>query len=173
MAVLVERAKGALNNKGGRGQRNREEIGAGATWTWTFLFSRGFAARSRALWARVCGFAAQSCSRQNRHATLTTTLRKSSHCSQGTVEPLPMATSLQRPFFWRTVHTLTSVKNSLQGPLSSVPEVIVVERFNWIFFLVVMPCTLPCLFCTCLLENGSGTVFPGVAGICQEWDRSE
>ena len=31
MAVLVERAKDALNNKGGRGQRNREEIGAGAT----------------------------------------------------------------------------------------------------------------------------------------------
>ena len=24
---------GALSNKGGRGQRNREEIGAGATWT--------------------------------------------------------------------------------------------------------------------------------------------
>ena len=30
---------GALSNKGGGGQRNREEIGAGAT------FSRGFAAR--------------------------------------------------------------------------------------------------------------------------------
>ena len=35
----------ALNNKGGRRQRNREEC------------------------ARFCGFAAQSCSRQNRHAT--------------------------------------------------------------------------------------------------------
>ena len=34
---------GALSNKDGRGQRNREEIGAGATW-----ISRGFAARSRA-----------------------------------------------------------------------------------------------------------------------------
>ena len=33
----------ALSNKGGRRQRNREEIGAGAT------FSRSFAARSRAL----------------------------------------------------------------------------------------------------------------------------
>ena len=33
---------GALSNKGRRGHRNREEIGAGAT-------SRGFAARSRAL----------------------------------------------------------------------------------------------------------------------------
>ena len=46
----------------GRGQRNREEIGAEATW---FYFSRGFTARSR---ARFCGLAAQWCSRQNRHA---------------------------------------------------------------------------------------------------------
>ena len=28
---------GVLSNKGGRGQRNREEIGAGATWA-TFIF---------------------------------------------------------------------------------------------------------------------------------------
>ena len=28
---------GALSNKGGRGQRNREEIGAGATWNFLFL----------------------------------------------------------------------------------------------------------------------------------------
>ena len=46
---------GALSNKVGRGQRNREEIGAEATWkTYTgFYFSRGFAARSRALRARI------------------------------------------------------------------------------------------------------------------------
>ena len=35
---------GALSNKGGRGQRNREEIGSGATY-----FSRGFAARKARL----------------------------------------------------------------------------------------------------------------------------
>ena len=47
---------GELSNKGGRGQRNREEIGAGAT---CFYFSRGFAARSRALRARIFrGYAA-------------------------------------------------------------------------------------------------------------------
>ena len=34
---------GALSNKGGRGQRNREEIGAEAT----FYFSRGFAREFR------------------------------------------------------------------------------------------------------------------------------
>ena len=51
---------GALNNKGGRGQRNREEIGARATYS-----SRGFAGRCPCF----CSFAAQSCSRQNRHAT--------------------------------------------------------------------------------------------------------
>ena len=39
---------GALSNKGGREQRNREEIGAGAT------FSRSFAARSRALRGEFC-----------------------------------------------------------------------------------------------------------------------
>ena len=44
---------GAQGNKGGRGQRNREEIGAGAT-----IFGGG-------------GFAAQWCSWQNRHATQT------------------------------------------------------------------------------------------------------
>ena len=41
---------GALSNKVGRGQRNREEIGAEAT---CFYFSRGFDARSRALRARI------------------------------------------------------------------------------------------------------------------------
>ena len=47
---------GELSNKGGRGQRNREEIGAGATF---FYFSRGFAARSLALRARIFrGYAA-------------------------------------------------------------------------------------------------------------------
>ena len=39
---------GALSNKVGRGQRNREEIGADY-----YYFSRGFAARSRALRARI------------------------------------------------------------------------------------------------------------------------
>ena len=39
-----------LSNKGGRGQKNREEIGAGATG---FYFPRGFAARSRVLRARI------------------------------------------------------------------------------------------------------------------------
>ena len=39
-----------LSNKGGRGQKNREETGAGATEKY---FSRGFAARSRALRARI------------------------------------------------------------------------------------------------------------------------
>ena len=34
-----------LSNKSGRGQRNREEIGAGATEK-EFYFSRGFAARA-------------------------------------------------------------------------------------------------------------------------------
>ena len=37
-----------------------------------FFFSRGFVARSCALYARFCGFAAQSCSRQNCHATQVT-----------------------------------------------------------------------------------------------------
>ena len=45
---------GALSNIGRRGQRNREEIGAGASP----LFRAPF-----------CGFAAQQCSRQSRHAT--------------------------------------------------------------------------------------------------------
>ena len=33
-------------------------------------------------------------------------------------------------FFLRTVHTLTLVSTSLQGSLSSVPNVAIVERFN-------------------------------------------
>ena len=44
---------GALSNKGGRGQRNREEIGAEATWVFIFL------AATRLLRP----------ARQNRHAT--------------------------------------------------------------------------------------------------------
>ena len=58
---------GALSNKGGRGQRNREEIGAEATY-----FSRGFAARSRALRARISLLRRSPLlrpTRQNRHAT--------------------------------------------------------------------------------------------------------
>ena len=50
-----------------------------------------------------------------------------------TVEPPLTATSLQQPFFfWGTVHTFTLVSTSLQWPLSSVPKVAVVERFNCI-----------------------------------------
>ena len=56
---------GALSNKGGRGQRNREEIGAGAT----FYFSRGFAARSRALRARISRLR-RSCARLDKTAML-------------------------------------------------------------------------------------------------------
>ena len=52
---------GALSNKGGRGQRNREEIGAEAT--------RGFAARSRALRARISRLR-RSCARLNKTAML-------------------------------------------------------------------------------------------------------
>ena len=40
------------------------------------------------------------------------------------------ATSLQRLFFWQTVHACTLVSTSLQWPLSSVPKVAVVKRFN-------------------------------------------
>ena len=54
---------GALSNKGGRGQRNREEIGAGAT------FSRGFAARSRALRTRILRLG-RSCARLDKTAML-------------------------------------------------------------------------------------------------------
>ena len=54
---------GALSNKGGRGQRNREE-GAGATY-----FSRGFAARSRALRARISRLR-RSCDRLDKTAML-------------------------------------------------------------------------------------------------------
>ena len=64
---------GALSNKGGRGQRNREEIGAEAT----FYFSRGFAARSRALRARISLLRRSPLlrpARQNRHATQAITL---------------------------------------------------------------------------------------------------
>ena len=51
----------ALSNKGGRGRRNREEIGAEATY-----FSRGFAARSRANFAATLLLRP---AQQNRHAT--------------------------------------------------------------------------------------------------------
>ena len=54
---------GALSNKGGRGQRNREEIGAEAT------FSRGFAARSRALRVRI-SLLRRSCARLDKTAML-------------------------------------------------------------------------------------------------------
>ena len=54
---------GALSNKGGRGQRNREE-GAEATY-----FSRGFGARSRALRANFAATPLLRPARQNRHAT--------------------------------------------------------------------------------------------------------
>ena len=47
-------------------------------------------------------------------------------------EPTLTVTSLQRPFFWRTVHTLALVYSSLQRPLSPVLKVAVVERFNCI-----------------------------------------
>ena len=48
--VALWRILGAQSNKGGRGQRNREEIGEGATC------------------ASFCGFATLSCSQRNRHA---------------------------------------------------------------------------------------------------------
>ena len=61
---------GALSNKGGRGQRNREEIGAEATWkTAGFYFSRGFPARSRALRARISRLL-RSCARLDKTAML-------------------------------------------------------------------------------------------------------
>ena len=50
VACVAWRFLSAQSNKGGRGQWNREEIGEGATC------------------ACFCGFAALSCSRQNRHA---------------------------------------------------------------------------------------------------------
>ena len=55
---------GALSNKGGRGRRNREEIGAEG-----FYFSRGFAARSRALRARISPLR-RSCARLDKTAML-------------------------------------------------------------------------------------------------------
>jgi len=64
MAVLIGRAY----NKGGRGQRNREEIGAGATFIFIFL-QLCFLLSMLLVRARFCGFAAQSCSRQHRHVT--------------------------------------------------------------------------------------------------------
>ena len=68
---------GALSNKGGLGQRNREEIGVGATY-----FYRGFAARSRALCARI--------SRLRRSCAPCYTLR--GQCQ--TVLPLPSSYAL-------------------------------------------------------------------------------
>ena len=58
---------GALRNKGGRGQRNREEIEAGATWKTGF----GFGARSRASRPNFAAtpLLALRPARQNRHAT--------------------------------------------------------------------------------------------------------
>ena len=43
-----------------------------------------------------------------------------------TTEPPLTATSLQRPFFRQTVHTLTFLSTSLQWPPSSVPKVTVI-----------------------------------------------
>ena len=48
---------GALSNKGGRGQRNREEIGAEAT----FYFSRGFAREFRGYAAPAPGSTKPPC----------------------------------------------------------------------------------------------------------------
>ena len=48
------------------------------------------------------------------------------------VQPTLMTTSLQWPFFWWAVHTFTLASTSQQRPLSSVPKVAVVERFNCI-----------------------------------------
>ena len=50
VACVAWRFLGAQNNIGGRGQRNGEDIGEGATC------------------ACFCGFATLSCSRRNRHA---------------------------------------------------------------------------------------------------------
>ena len=65
-----------LSNKGGRGQKNREEIGAGATEIPRFFFfsrlRRSFSRASRANFAAtplVCP------ARQNRHATQAISLR--------------------------------------------------------------------------------------------------
>ena len=54
----------ALSNKGGRGQRNREEIGF-----YFFIFSRGFAARFGALRARISRLR-RSCTRLYKAAML-------------------------------------------------------------------------------------------------------
>ena len=61
---------GELSNNGGRGRRNREEIGARATWkTAGFYFSRGLAARSRALRARISRLR-RSCAQLDKTAML-------------------------------------------------------------------------------------------------------
>ena len=70
---------GALSNKGGLGQRNCEEIGVGATY-----FSRGFAARSRALCARISRLR-RSCARLHKTAMLRRLWRE----QRQTVLPLP------------------------------------------------------------------------------------
>ena len=38
------------------------------------------------------------------------------------ITPPPKASSLQKPFFWRTVHTFTLVSTSLQRPLFFCPQ---------------------------------------------------
>ena len=58
---------GALSNKGGRGQRNREEIGAEATWF--LFFSRLRRSFSRASRANFAATPLLRPARQNRHAT--------------------------------------------------------------------------------------------------------
>ena len=61
---------GALSNKGGRGQRNRKEIGAGATWF--LFFSRLRRSFSRASRANFAATPLLRPARQNRHATQAT-----------------------------------------------------------------------------------------------------
>ena len=71
---------GALSNKGGRGQRNREEIGVEATY-----FSRGFAARSRALRANFAATPLLRPAQQNRHATQASKMHE---CQSYHISPL-------------------------------------------------------------------------------------
>ena len=61
---------GALSNKGGRGQRNREEIGAEAIWF--LFFSRLRRSFSRASRANFAATPLLRPARQNRHATQAT-----------------------------------------------------------------------------------------------------
>ena len=61
---------GALSNKGGRGQRNREEIGAEAIWF--LFFSRLRRSFSRASRANFAATPVLRPARQNRHATQAT-----------------------------------------------------------------------------------------------------